>query len=74
MSDMPELPRNRDQIFYGVQMYREAQMHEYARQYAAQEVAKETDRCCSLVYSHCDSDNVAQRTVDAIRARSGEIK
>lgn len=31
--------------------------------------AAEREACCSLVYSHCDSDNVAQRTVDAIRAR-----
>jgi hypothetical protein len=29
--------------------------------------AHEQDRCCAIVFSQCDSDNVAQRTVDAIR-------
>jgi len=32
--------------------------------------AKEQDRCCSIVYSQCESDNVAQRTVDAIRGKA----
>lgn len=32
--------------------------------------AKEQDRCCSIVFSHCESDNVAQRTVDAIRGKA----
>lgn len=31
--------------------------------------AHEQDRCCAIVYSQCDSDNVAQRTVDAIRGK-----
>jgi hypothetical protein len=30
-------------------------------------VAAERERCCGIVYGQCDSDNVAQRTVDAIR-------
>lgn len=29
---------------------------------------KEQDRCCQLIYGHCDSDNVAERTVRAIRS------
>jgi len=29
--------------------------------------AKEQARCCSIVYGMAGSDNVAQRTVDAIR-------
>lgn len=31
----------------------------------------EQKRCCGLIFGHCGSDNVAQRTVDAIK-RSGE--
>jgi len=32
--------------------------------------AAEREACCAIVYGQCDSDNVAQRTVDVIRARS----
>jgi hypothetical protein len=32
--------------------------------------AAEREACCAIVYGQCDSDNVAQRTADAIRARS----
>jgi hypothetical protein len=32
-------------------------------------VEAEREACCSIVYGQCESDNVAQRTVDAIRAR-----
>ena len=31
--------------------------------------ADEREACCAIVYGQCGSDNVAQRTVDAIRAR-----
>ena len=31
--------------------------------------AAEREACCKIVYGQCESDNVAQRTVDAIRAR-----
>ena len=31
--------------------------------------AKEQSRCCSIIYGMCGSDNVAERTVKAIRAR-----
>ena len=34
--------------------------------------AAEREACCKIVYGQCESDNVAQRTVDAIRAR-GEV-
>lgn len=30
-------------------------------------IAAEQERCCSIVFGVCESDNVAQRTVDAIR-------
>ena len=33
-------------------------------------VAKEQDRCCAIVFAQCESDNVAQRTVDAIRGKA----
>ena len=32
-------------------------------------VLKEREACCAIVFGQCGSDNVAQRTVDAIRAR-----
>ena len=32
--------------------------------------AKEQDRCCSIVFAQCGSDNVAQRTVDVIRGKA----
>jgi hypothetical protein len=31
--------------------------------------ADERNACCAIVYGQCESDNLAQRTVDAIRAR-----
>jgi hypothetical protein len=31
---------------------------------------KEQDRCCAIVFAQCESDNVAQRAVDAIRGRT----
>jgi hypothetical protein len=31
--------------------------------------AAEREACCKIVYGLCESDNVAQRTVNAIRAR-----
>jgi len=31
--------------------------------------ADEREACCVIVYGLCESDNVAQRTVDAIRAK-----
>ena len=30
---------------------------------------REREACCKIVHGQCESDNVAQRTVDAIRAR-----
>ena len=32
--------------------------------------AKEQDRCCAIVFAQCESDNVAQRTVDVIRGKA----
>ena len=40
--------------------------------FAALVAAHEREACCKIVYGLCESDNVAQRTVNAIRAR-GEV-
>jgi hypothetical protein len=32
--------------------------------------AAEQERCIGIIYGQCGSDNVAQRTVDAIRSQS----
>ena len=40
--------------------------------FAALVAAAEREACCKIVYGLCESDNVAQQTVDAIRAR-GEV-
>ena len=37
--------------------------------FAALVAATEREACCKIVHGQCESDNVAQRTVDAIRAR-----
>lgn len=37
--------------------------------FAALVAEKEREACAKLVYGHCESDNAAQRIVDAIRAR-----
>ena len=42
---------------------------EELERFAALVVAAEREACCSIVYGQCGSDNVAQRTVDAIRER-----
>jgi hypothetical protein len=40
--------------------------------FAALVAAHEREACCKIVYGLCESDNSAQRTVEAIRAR-GEV-
>jgi hypothetical protein len=42
---------------------------EALERFAELAAAAEREACCAIVYGQCDSDNVAQRTVDAIRAR-----
>jgi hypothetical protein len=42
--------------------------------FAALVAAAEREACCKIVYGLCESDNVAQRTVNAIRARGQENK
>jgi len=37
------------------------------QRFAARLLKAEQDRCCQIIYGMCDSDNVAQRTVDKIR-------
>jgi hypothetical protein len=43
---------------------------EFLERFAKLVAAKEQDRCCAIVFAQCESDNVAQRTVDAIRGRT----
>lgn len=38
-----------------------------AKKLIDQAVAAEQARCCRLIFGHCGSDNVAQKTVDAIK-------
>jgi len=45
---------------------------ETIERFAALVAATEREACCKIVHGQCESDNVAQRTVDAIRAR-GEV-
>jgi hypothetical protein len=46
------------------------QLDSYAREAITQAIAlaqkSERKRCCSIIWGLCGSDNVAQRTVDAI--------
>ena len=42
--------------------------------FAALVAAAEREACCKIVHGQCESDNVAQRTVDAIRARGQEVQ
>ena len=60
------LPQYLNASYEGDDLYTGKQLIEYAKLVAA----KEQDRCCSIVFSQCESDNVAQRTVDAIRGRT----
>ena len=39
------------------------------KKFATLVAAQEREACCAIIYGLCESDNVAQRTVDAIRAR-----
>ena len=47
---------------------------ETIKRFAALVAAAEREACCEIVYGLCESDNVAQRTVDAIRARGQEVQ
>ena len=40
---------------------------EFANLVAAKVTQQEQDRCCAIVFGQCESDNVAQITVNAIR-------
>jgi hypothetical protein len=47
---------------------------EFLERFAALVAAHEREACCKIVYGLCESDNSAQRTVEAIRARGQENK
>ena len=42
----------------------------FAKLVAAKATQQEQDRCCAIVFGQCESDNVAQRTVNAIRGKA----
>jgi hypothetical protein len=42
----------------------------FAHLVAAKATQQEQDRCCAIVFGQCESDNVAQRTVNAIRGKA----
>jgi hypothetical protein len=42
----------------------------FANLVAAKITQQEQDRCCAIVFGQCESDNVAQRTVNAIRGEA----
>lgn len=46
------------------------QLVAFAHLVAAKAIQKEQDRCCAIVFGQCESDNVAQRTVNAIRGKA----
>jgi hypothetical protein len=48
----------------------EMRITEFANLVAAKATQKEQDRCCAIVFGQCESDNVAQRTVNAIRGKA----
>ena len=48
--------------------FRFVELH-YLERFAALVAAAEQDRCCKIIYGMAGSDNVAQRTVDAIRSQ-----
>ena len=43
---------------------------EFAHLVADKVTQQEQDRCCAIVFGQCESDNVAQRTVNAIRGKA----
>lgn len=47
-----------------------AEMWEKAMKLVSEAVKFERDRCIGIIHGQCGSDNVAQRTVDAIRSQS----
>jgi hypothetical protein len=47
----------------------EQALERFAALVAAAEKADEREACCQIVYGYCGSDNVAARTVEAIKAR-----
>lgn len=52
-----------------LQDYSEKELAGFLERFAELIATAEREACCAIVYGQCESDNVAQRTVDAIRAR-----
>ena len=58
-----------DGVYFSDAMYR-AVLVRFAHLVAAKATQQEQDRCCAIVFGQCESDNVAQRTVNAIRDKA----
>ncbi len=56
-----------DAISWNTDIALDPQVSSDAQKLIDQGAAAEQKRCCSLIFGHCGSDNVAQRTVDAIK-------
>jgi hypothetical protein len=56
-----------DAISWNTEIALDPQVSSDAQALIDQGAAAEQKRCCSLIFGHCGSDNVAQRTVDAIK-------
>jgi hypothetical protein len=55
----------------GIKCYGDVRLHpEDIDRFAHLVAAHEQKRCIGIIYGQCGSDNVAQRTVDAIRSQS----
>ena len=58
-----------EQAGFAVYGWNENEFKKFAALVEAAARADEREACCVIVYGQCESDNVAQRTVDKIRAR-----
>ena len=56
-----------DAISWNTDIALDPRVSKDAKKLIDQAVAAEQTRCCSLIFGYCGSDNVAQRTVDAIK-------
>lgn len=71
--DVIEMARDSGMELYGLGKNRARFVHHleaFANLVAAKATQQEQDRCCAIVFGQCESDNVAQITVNAIRGKA----
>jgi hypothetical protein len=51
----------------------DAMMAQSSDDWMEEQINYERERCCQIIFSMCESDNVAQRTVDKIRGNDEAI-